>query len=73
METITLTVDKSVLEEAQRVAEEQQITRDAVLNEWLSHRAVGVERVRRYDALMEKLKYVKTGGPFTREEMNERR
>jgi predicted transcriptional regulator len=72
METITLTVDKSLLEEAQKVAEEQQVTREAVLNEWL-HRSLGAERVRKYDQLMERLKYVNAGRKFTREEMNERR
>jgi hypothetical protein len=71
METITLTVDRSVLETAQRVAEEQHTTREAVLCEWL-HRSAGVERVRRYDALMDRLEYVKAGGPYTRDEMNER-
>jgi 3-phosphoglycerate kinase len=71
METITLTADRSALETAQRVAEEQHTTRDAVLSEWL-HRSAGAERVRRFDDVMEKLKYVKTGGPYTRDEMNER-
>jgi hypothetical protein len=71
METITLTVHKSVIETAQRVAEKQQTTRDALLNEWLS-RFAGIERGRRFDDVMEKLKYVKTGGPYTRDEMNER-
>jgi len=73
METITLTVDKSVLEQAQRVAEEQHSTRDAVLSDWLNSRALGDERVRRYDQLMDRLKHVNSGGKFTREEMNERR
>ncbi len=71
METITLTVDKSVLDEAERLAQEQQVTREAVLNEWL-HRSLGAERVRKYDELMERLKYVNAGRKFTREEMNER-
>jgi hypothetical protein len=73
METITLAVHKSVLEQAQRVAEEQQVTREAVLTEWLENRALGAERVRKYDELMGRLKHVNSGGKFTREEMNERR
>lgn len=71
METITLTVDKSVLDEAERLAQEQQVTREVVLNEWL-HRSLGAERVRKYDELMDRLKYVNAGRKFTREEMNER-
>jgi predicted transcriptional regulator len=71
METITLTVDKSVLDEAERLAQEQQVTREAVLNEWLQ-RSLGAERVRKYDELMDRLKYVNAGRKFTREEMNER-
>ena len=73
METITLAVDKTVLEEAQRVAEMQKVTREVVLNEWLTRHVSGEERVRSYRKLMESLKHVNSGGKFTREEMNERR
>ena len=73
METITLAVDKTVLEEAQRVAEMQKVTREVVLNDWLTRHVSGEERVRSYRKLMESLKHVNSGGKFTREEMNERR
>jgi hypothetical protein len=33
----------------------------------------GEERVKRYEALMAKLGYIKSGGPYTRDEMNERK
>ena len=32
----------------------------------------GEERVKRYEALMRKFSYVQSGGPYTRDEMNER-
>jgi hypothetical protein len=73
METITLTIDKSVIDAAQRVADEQQVTREAVLNEWLTRHVLGEERVQNYRQLMDRLKHVNSGGKFTREEMNERR
>ena len=72
METITLTVEKSVLEAAYRAAEAQHTTRDEVLNEWLTRLALGTERVKKYDELMERMSYVKAAGPYTRDEMNER-
>ncbi len=71
MKTITLTGDKSVLDIARRVAEEQQVSRDVVLNEWLD-RFLAAQRVKNYDQLMDHLKCVIAGREFTREEMNER-
>ena len=73
METFTLTVDKSLLEDARKVAEASQTTLDAALREWLVEYTAGLERVRKYDALMDRLKHVNAGRKFTREEMNERR
>ena len=73
MERFTLTVDKSLLEDAKKVAEASQTTLDAALLEWLVEYTAGLERVRKYDALMERLKHVNAGRKFTREEMNERR
>ncbi len=73
METISLTVDKSVLDVAQRKAEEHHTTRDAVLNDWLARLALGTERVKKFDGMMARMKHVNSGGKFTREEMNERR
>lgn len=72
MATMTLTVHNSVLEQAERVAEEQHVTRDAVLNDWLEDRALGAQRVRKYDQLMDRLKHVNSSGPYTRDEMNDR-
>ncbi len=72
METITLTVDKSLLEDAKKVAEATHTTLDAALQEWLVKYTAGLERVRKYDELMARLTYVKSGGPYTRDELNER-
>lgn len=72
METITLTVDKSLLEDAKKVAEATHTTLDAALREWLIEYTAGLERVRKHDALMARLQHVNAGRKFTREEMNER-
>ena len=69
METITLTVDKSLLEDAKKVAAAAHTTLDAALQDWLVEYTAGLEPVRKYDELMARLSYVKSGGPYTRDEM----
>ncbi len=72
METLTLTLEKSLLEDARKAAAARQTTLDAALREWLIEYTAGLERVRKYDELMARLSYVQSSGPYTRDEMNER-
>jgi hypothetical protein len=73
METITVTADRATIEDARRAAEAENRTLDEVVGELLAKYAAGAERVRRFDAVLDQMKGIKTGGPFSREEMNERR
>jgi len=47
-------------------------TLNAVFRDWLETFAPPVGDVRRFDALMNRLKYVEAGRSFTRDEMNQR-
>jgi len=73
METFVLTAEKETLEDARKAAEAENRTLEEVVRELLAKYAAGAKRVRKHDALMEKLQYVNAGRKFTREEMNERR
>jgi len=56
-----------------KAAESEGRTLDEVAQELLTEYVADVKRVREYDSLMEKLQYVRSGGPYTRDELNERR
>lgn len=73
METFVLTAEKETLEDARRAAQTENRTLEEVMRELLEKYAAGIERGRRFDAVMEQMKYVNAGRKFTREEMNERR
>jgi hypothetical protein len=71
---ITLSADEDLIERARSVARSQHRTLNDAFREWLTQFAShdGEAAVARFDALMKDLKYVKTGGPYTRDELNER-
>ncbi len=79
LRNITLSAEESQIAAARERAREEHTTLNALFREWLEHYATWHEdkerkrRAREFDALMERLKYVKIGRKFTREEMNARR
>jgi len=73
MKNITLSADENLIERARQVAREQQRTLNDAFREWLTQFTQQSKRVEEYDALMEELrKTVRSNGPYTRDEMNER-
>ena len=75
MKNITLTADESLIERARAVARAQHTTLNVAFREWLAGYAAKDqpdEVVREYRELMERLRHVKSAGPYTRDEMNER-
>jgi len=73
MQSVTLTADEHLIEQARAVAQSENKTLDDAFREWLEQYTARAARAQEYDALMERLRYVKSGGPYTRDEMNERR
>jgi hypothetical protein len=69
--TITLSVDKDLIQQARQQAASENTTLEALLLEWLAH-YVEQGPSSQYQDLMARLSHIQAGRPFSREEMNER-
>jgi hypothetical protein len=72
VKNITLSADENLIEQARKAAAEQHTTLNAAFREWLEQYSGRAERVRRFDEIMERTKYLKADRKYTREELNER-
>ena len=72
MRNITLSADESLIEQARSVARSQRKTLNAAFREWLEQYAAQAGAGPALDALMRRLKHVRSAGPYARDEMNER-
>jgi hypothetical protein len=72
MKNITLSADEALIELARETARGRKTTLNQLFRNWLAEMAGRRERDERLAALLDRLDYVKSGGPFSREEMNER-
>jgi hypothetical protein len=72
VKNITLSADEALIEEARSVARAQHKTLNVAFREWLQQYTRQSGSSKEYRALMQRLKHVRAGGPFTRDEMNER-
>lgn len=72
MKNITLSADGELIEQARLVARAQHKTLNAAFREWLEAFTVHAGNGQEVDALMRRLRHVKAGRHFSRDEMNER-
>lgn len=72
MRNITLSADESLIEQARLVAQSRHQTLNAAFREWLEQFAALSGGGAAVDALMRRLRHVRSAGPYTRDEMNER-
>lgn len=72
MKNITLSADESLIEQARQVARAQHKTLNAAFREWLAQYTTRAGNAREFDALMRRLRHVRAGRRFSRDEMNER-
>lgn len=72
MKNITFSADESLMQEARLVAQSRHTTLNAAFREWLEQYAAPPGSAAVLDALMRQLQHVKSSGPYTRDEMNER-
>jgi hypothetical protein len=72
MKNITLTADEDLIEKARLVARTQHKTLNAAFREWLEIFTAQSGNEHEMDALMQRLRHVKAGHHFGRDEMNER-
>ncbi len=72
MKNITLSADENLIEQARLVAQAQHKTLNAAFREWLEQYAAQSGGGAAVDALMRRLRHVRSSGAYTRDEMNER-
>ena len=71
MKNITLSADPELIEKAREAAKSQNTTLNAAFREWLESYARKLD-VEAYKVLMNRLRHIDSGGPYTRDELNER-
>jgi len=72
MKNITLSAEEELIERARLIARAQRTTLNAAFREWLTEFTASSGDAQSYDALMQRLRHIKAGGHFSRDEMNER-
>ncbi len=72
MKNITLSADEDLIEQARLVARAQRKTLNAAFREWLLQYAAHSGNGQEVDSLMKRLRHVRVGRHFSRDEMNER-
>jgi hypothetical protein len=72
MKKVTFSADDRLIEQARRVAKSQRRTLNEAFREWLEQFTGQSGDAREFDSLMKRLKHVRAGRRFTRDEMNER-
>ena len=84
MATVTLHLDEDLMKAAEEMARENRLTVDGLIvdvfqraaadrqRSGLSDAEIRHEGLQRFDAAMSRLAHFDTGGPYSRDEMNER-
>lgn len=72
MKNITFSADEQTIELAREEARRRKASLNQLFREWLEDLAARDQRREKISALMEEMKSYNAGGPFTREQMNER-
>ncbi len=72
MKNITLSAQDALIKQARLVAQSRCTTLNAAFREWLKHYAAESGSGADVQALMSCLRHVKSSGPYSRDELNER-
>lgn len=72
LKNITLSAEDELIRKAREKARHEHTTLNEAFRHWLRYYANWNFKARGYDTLMDSLKYVRSGGHFTRDELNER-
>jgi hypothetical protein len=72
VKNITLSADESLIEQARLVAQAQHKILNTAFREWLEQCAAHAGGGAAVDALMRRLRHVRSSGPYTKDELNER-
>lgn len=72
LRNVTFSAEERLLGAARRKAAREQRSLNEVFREWLRHYVERDDAAERFDRIMNRLRYVRSGRKFTRAEMNER-
>ncbi len=72
MKNITLSADEDLIESARQEARDRRTTLNAMFREWLEVFAKRDQRRKEVQKLLKRMDDFDSGGPFTRDELNER-
>jgi hypothetical protein len=72
MKNVTFSADDELIEQARQVARSQKKTLNTAFREWLLQFTQQAGSANEFDAVMKRLRHVRAGRRFSREEMNER-
>ena len=72
LKNITLNADGDLIQKARQKAVKEKRTLNALFRNWLDQYVGKDKQKLDFDVLMDRLKHVRAGRKFTREEMNER-
>ena len=72
MKIITVSAEDGLFEQAQALATARQTTLEQLCHDWLAQWVGAPHQQEQVTALFQRLDYVRSGGPHTRDEMNER-
>ena|SRR5882724_9562434 len=72
VKNITLSAPEEIIERARLVAKAQHKTLNVAFRDWLQQYAARAGTGAAVDALMRRLCHVRSSGPYSRDEMNER-
>jgi hypothetical protein len=72
MKDITFSADESLIERARLVARARHTTLNAAFRGWLEQYSAQAGGSAAVDALMRRLRHVRSIGPYTRDRMNQR-
>jgi hypothetical protein len=72
MKKVTFFAEDDLIERARMIARSQGKTLNVAFREWLQTYARPAGDPRKFESLMKRLRHVRSGRHFTRDEMNER-
>lgn len=72
MKNITLSADETLIQQARLRAASENRSLNDLFREWLAQYVSQSHAAEKYNILMAELSHIESGGPFTRDEMNER-
>ncbi len=72
MKNVTLSAEEHLIEQARKTAQSQHKTLNGAFREWLEEYVAKSGSLVEYDELMRRLRHIRSSGPYTRDEMNER-